>query len=103
MRKVLWTFLNWKKTECSPTLRCVLQLRISRPQWVFFNGVKGQTGVIVQSDPSISINGSLLLCQMVDPTIARVDLNKRHVRDLAPVSGETNGARHNKRVLPLLN
>ena len=39
----------------------------------------------------------------VDPTIARVDLNKRHVRDLAPVSGETNGARHNKRVLPLLN
>ena len=47
----------------SPTLRCVLQLRISRPQWVFFNGVKGQTGVIVQSDPSISINGSLLLGQ----------------------------------------
>ena len=24
----------------SPTLRCVLQLRISRPQWVFFNGLK---------------------------------------------------------------
>ena len=82
----------------SPTLRCILQLRICRPQWVSFNGVKGQTGVIVQSDPSISINGS-----KVDPTIARVDLNKRHVRDLAPVSGETNGARHNKRVLPLLN
>ena len=50
-------------TSISPTLRCVLQLRISRPQWVFFNGVKGQTGVIVQSDPSISINGSLLLGQ----------------------------------------
>ena len=63
---------------------------------MFLNGVKGQTGVIVQSDPSIA--GS-----KVDPTIARVDLNKRHVRDLAPVSGETNGARHNKRVLPLLN
>ena len=47
----------------SLTRRCVLQLRISRPQWVFFNGVKGQTGVIVQSDPSISINGSLLLGQ----------------------------------------
>ena len=47
----------------SPTLRRVLQLRISRPQWVFFNGVKGQTGVIVQSDPSFSINGSLLLGQ----------------------------------------
>ena len=45
----------------SPTLRCVLQLRISRPQWVVFNGVKGQTSVIVQSDPSISIKGSLLL------------------------------------------
>ena len=27
---------------------------------MFFNGVKGETGVIVQSDPSISINGSLL-------------------------------------------
>ena len=51
------------KMQISPTLRCVLQLRISRPQWVFFNGVKGQTGVIVQSDPSISINGSLLLGQ----------------------------------------
>ena len=50
-------------TTISPTLRCVLQLRISRPQWVFFNGVKGQTGVIVQLDPSISINGSLLLGQ----------------------------------------
>ena len=45
----------------SPTLRCVLQLRISCPQWVVFNGVKGQTSVIVQSDPSISIKGSLLL------------------------------------------
>ena len=52
-----------KKINISPTLRCVLQLRISRPQWVFFNGVKGQTGVIVQSDPSISNNGSLLLGQ----------------------------------------
>ena len=30
-------------------------------------------------------------------------LGRRMVRDLAPVSGETNGARHNKRVLPLLN
>ena len=87
----------------SPTLRCVLQLRISRPQWVFFNGVKGQTGVIVQSDPSISINGHSAAGSKVDPTIVRVDLNKRHVRDLAPVSRETNGARHNKRVLPLLN
>ena len=54
--KTLWTAI-------SPTLMCVLQLRICRPQWVFFNGVKGQTGVIVQSDPSISINGSLLLGQ----------------------------------------
>ena len=53
-----------EREKCiSPTLRCVLQLRISRPQWVFFNGVKGQTGVIVQSDPSISINGSLMLGQ----------------------------------------
>ena len=51
------------KPHISPTLRCVLQLRICRPQWVFFNGVKGQTGVIVQSDPSFSINGSLLLGQ----------------------------------------
>ena len=57
-------FLGRKyKNYFSPTLRCVLQLRISCPQWVFFNGVKGQTGVIVQSDPSISINGSLLLGQ----------------------------------------
>ena len=70
---------------------------------MFFNGVKGQTGVIVQSDPSISNNGSLAAGSKVDPTIACVDLNKRHIRDLAPVSGETNGARHNKRVLPLLN
>ena len=54
--------INMEKTN-SPTLGCVLQLRISRPQWVFFNGVKGHTGVIVQSDPSISINGSLLLGQ----------------------------------------
>ena len=54
---------RYTKITLSPTLRCVLQLRISRPQWVFFNGVKGQTGVIVQSDPSISINGSLLLGQ----------------------------------------
>ena len=45
----------------SPTLRCILQLRISCPQWAVFNGVKGQTSVIVQSDPSISISGSLLL------------------------------------------
>ena len=45
----------------SPTLRCVLQFRISFPQWVVFNGVKGQTNVIVQSDSSISIKGSLLL------------------------------------------
>ena len=45
----------------SPTLRCVLQLRISCPQWAVFNGVKGETSVIVQSDPSISISGSLLL------------------------------------------
>ena len=45
----------------SPTLRCVLQLRISCPQWVVFNGVKGQTSVFVQSGPSISIKGSLLL------------------------------------------
>ena len=45
----------------SPTLKCVLQLRISCSQWVVFNGVKGQTSVIVQSDPSISIKGSLLL------------------------------------------
>ena len=49
------------KFNTSPTLRCVLQLRISCPQWVVFNGVKGQTSVIVQSDPSISIKGSLLL------------------------------------------
>ena len=62
-------------------------------------GSKGQTNVIVQSDPSISIAAG----SKVDPTIARADLNKRHVRDLAPVSGVTNGARHNKRVLPLLN
>ena len=54
---------KFEKTSFSPTLRCVLQLRICRPQWVFFNGVKDQTGVIVQSDPSISINGSLLLGQ----------------------------------------
>ena len=49
------------KTWISPTLRCVLQLRISCPHWAVFNGVKGQTSVIVQSDPSISIKGSLLL------------------------------------------
>ena len=51
------------KRKLSPTLRCVLQLRISRPQWAVFNGVKGQTSVIVQPDPSISIKGSLLLGQ----------------------------------------
>ena len=50
-----------KRIAVSPTLRCVLQLRISCPQWAVFNGVKGQTSVIVQSDPSISISGSLLL------------------------------------------
>ena len=61
---------------------------MSCPQWVVFNGVKGQTSVIVQSDPSISIMGSLLLGSKVDITIARVDLNKRHVRDLALVSRE---------------
>ena len=49
----------------SPTLRCVLQLRISCPQWAVFNGVKGQTSVIVQSDPSISIKGSLLLGERI--------------------------------------
>ena len=49
------------KNTFSPTLRCVLQLRIRCHQWVVFNGVKGQTSVIVQSDPSISIKGSLLL------------------------------------------
>ena len=27
--------------EFSPTLRCVLQLRISCPQWPVLNGVKG--------------------------------------------------------------
>ena len=72
---------------------------------MFFNGVKGQTGVIVQSDPSVTAADPSVTAagSKVDPTIARVDLNKRHVRDLAPVSGETNGARHDKRVLPLLN
>ena len=55
--KVRWKF------DFSPTLRRVLQLRISCPQWAVFNGVKGQTSVIVQSDPSISIKGSLLLGQ----------------------------------------
>ena len=55
--------VSFPEKEFSPTLRFNLQLRICRPQWVFFNGVKGQTGVIVQSDPSISINGSLLLGQ----------------------------------------
>ena len=52
---------DYLEKKVSPTLRCVLQLRISCPQWAVFNGVKGQTSVIVQSDPSISISGSLLL------------------------------------------
>ena len=39
----------------------------------------------------------------VDLTMARVELNKRHARDLEPVSSETNGARHNTGALPLLN
>ena len=64
-------------------------------------GSKGQTNCPIRSlnfNQEVTAAGS-----KVDPTIARVDLNKRHVRDLAPVSGETNGARHNKRVLLLLN
>ena len=47
--------------------------------------------------------GEFSAAPMVDLTMARVELNKCHVRDLAPVSRETNGARHKKRVLPLLN
>ena len=31
----------------------------------------------------------------VDPKMVHIHLNKRHVRDLAPVSKKTNGARHN--------
>ena len=87
----------------SPTLRCILQLRICGLQWVFFNGVKRSNWC---NCPIRSLNFNQWVTaagSKVDPTIARVDLNKRHVRDLAPVSGETNGARHNKRVLPLLN
>ena len=52
----------------SPTLRCILQLRISCPQCVVFNGVKGQASVIVQSVPSILIKGSLLLGERHSPT-----------------------------------
>ena len=51
------TGYGWfSKIFVSPTLRCVLQLRISCPQWAVFNGVKGQTSVIVQSDPSLNFN-----------------------------------------------
>ena len=40
-----------------------VMLKRSCPQWAVFNGVKSQTSVIVESDPSISIKGSLLLGQ----------------------------------------
>ena len=54
------------------------------PQWVVFNGVKGQTSEIVKSDRLISIKGS----------------------NCCWVKGKSNNgarARHNKRVLPWLN
>ena len=56
-------------------------------QWFVFNGVKGQTSVIIQSDPSISVKRSMLLGQ-VAVTMVCVDLNQHHIRDLAPVSRE---------------
>ena len=47
--------------------------------------------------------GEFSAAPTVDPTVARVLLNKRRVCALTPVSRETSSARHNTRVLPLLN
>ena len=66
-------------------------------------GSRDTSRVAIQPEDGIVALAECAAGSKVDPTMARVDLNKRHVRDLAPVSGETNGARHNKRVLPLLN
>ena len=57
-----------------------------------FSGAKGQTSVIVKSDPSISVDVTAAGSK-VDLTMVHVDLNKRHVRDLAPVSRENKRCR----------
>ena len=49
------------------------------------------------------IQGVTAAGSKLDLTMVRVDLNKRHARDLRQLLGKTNGVRHNKRVLPLLN
>ena len=44
-----------------------------------------------------------LAAPTVDPTVVRVHLTMRYVRNPAPVKKKTSGKRHNTHVLPLLN
>ena len=48
------------------------------------------------------VNREFSAAPTVHPTVVRMHLNKRHIRDVAPGSKENKRCSHNTRILPLL-